>query len=228
MKNSIDERDDDSRNVTLRLQAIELQGTLTVPRASAGIVLFAHGSGSSRHSPRNRFVAEYLHSQNLGTLLLDLLTAEEERADEATAHLRFNIPMLAGRVASAVEWLLQNTDSLHPHIGLFGASTGAAAALIAAAQEPNAIDAVVSRGVRPDLAGDSLSAVRSPTLLIVGGDDGPVIGMNRVALQKLGASIKEMQVIPGASHLFEEPGKLAAVAQLAAQWFKRFFVCRSE
>jgi dienelactone hydrolase len=200
---------------------VTLEGNLSRPEQARGVVLFAHGSGSSRHSPRNRFVARALQDAGLATLLIDLLTAEEEAEDAFTGHLRFNIDLLAGRLVGAIDWLRQNPDTRNLPIGLFGASTGAAAALVAAAQRPEAVTAVVSRGGRPDLAGESLQTVRAPTLLIVGGDDYPVIGLNQRALKRLGSAEKEMVIVPGASHLFEEPGKLEEVARLASDWFTR-------
>lgn len=199
--------------------SVRLEGNLAVPAGAQAIVLFAHGSGSSRHSPRNRHVAGVLREAGLATLLIDLLTAEEEAADAQTAHLRFNIDLLAERLVEATDWLSQNSETAALDIGCFGASTGAAAALVAAAQRPERIHAVVSRGGRPDLAGPVLPQVRAPTLLIVGGADVPVIGMNRQALGLLGATQKQIIIVPGATHLFEEPGTLDEVARLAADWF---------
>jgi pimeloyl-ACP methyl ester carboxylesterase len=186
------------------------------------VVLFAHGSGSSRHSPRNRFVAASLRQAGLGTLLIDLLTAAEEGEDAYSGHLRFNIGFLAERLSAAAEWLAADAETSRLPAGYFGASTGAGAALQAAAERPERVAAVVSRGGRPDLAGDFLPRVRAATLLIVGGNDGPVIGMNRQALARLGATEKQLVIVPGASHLFEEPGTLEEVARLAAEWFTRF------
>lgn len=197
-----------------------LQGDLRIPGDASGIVLFAHGSGSGRRSPRNRYVAHVLQEAGLGTLLFDLLTQEEELVDGQTRHLRFDIGLLANRLSSATDWLTRNLDK-NPAIGYFGASTGAAAALVAAAAKPDTVRAVVSRGGRPDLAGAYLNQVRAPTLLIVGGDDAPVIEMNQEALGRLQVE-KELVIIPGATHLFEEPGKLEQVAQLAGRWFARF------
>jgi putative phosphoribosyl transferase len=197
-----------------------LVGDLVLPDNAQGIVLFAHGSGSSRHSPRNQFVAEKLNRAHLGTLLLDLLTPAEEGEDLRTRELRFDIALLARRLIAAVDALRAGpTGALS--IGLFGASTGAAAALVAAAERPEDVAAVVSRGGRPDLAGDALGRVRAPTLLIVGGADPVVIDLNRRALELLPAE-KRLVVVPGASHLFEEPGALEQVATLAAEWFSRF------
>jgi pimeloyl-ACP methyl ester carboxylesterase len=184
-------------------------------------VLFAHGSGSGRHSPRNRFVAGQLREAHLATLLIDLLTENEESVDRFTGHLRFDIGLLADRLSGATDWLAEDARTDGLPVGYFGASTGGGAALVAAARRPDLVRAVVSRGGRPDLAGDSLSAVKAPTLLIVGGDDEPVIGLNEVALNQLGVPEKQLVIVPGATHLFEEPGKLDQVARLAAEWFKR-------
>ena len=185
---------------------------------SRGIVVFAHGSGSSRHSLRNRQVAATLHSSGLGTLLLDLLTPDEEAVDMRTGKHRFDVHMLGDRVVAAIDWLRRADDS---PIGLFGASTGAAAALIAAAERPEDVFAVVSRGGRPDLAGDDLPVVRAPTLLIVGSRDTEVLAMNEIARARLEAETA-LEVIPGATHLFEEPGALEVVARLALAWFERY------
>jgi len=200
---------------------VVLEGDLTLPRQGRGIVVFAHGSGSSRHSPRNRRVARVLQDAGLATLLMDLLTVEEEAVDIRTAHLRFDIGLLAERLAGATDWLTENDLTQHLNIGYFGASTGAAAALVAAAERRGAVKAVVSRGGRPDLAFDYLPKVKAPTLLIVGGDDEPVIGMNRDAMEKMKAQCK-LVIVPGATHLFEEPGKLDEVAKLARDWFLRY------
>jgi dienelactone hydrolase len=199
-----------------------LEGDLVIPEQADGIVLFAHGSGSSRHSPRNQFVADRLHSAGLATLLVDLLTAEEEAIDVRTAYIRFDIGLLADRLVGTVGWLANDPRTAGLNVGIFGASTGGGAALVAAAREPDRVAAVVSRGGRPDLAGDALPAVRCPTLLIVGGHDDAVIQLNEPAFARLGSSVKELEVVPGASHLFEEPGKLEAVARLAAEWFTRY------
>jgi putative phosphoribosyl transferase len=204
---------------------------LDIPNEAQGVVLFAHGSGSSRHSSRNRYVAQVLQEASLGTLLFDLLTEKEEQIDEQTRHLRFDIILLANRLIGVTDWLLQqfwnsNTYTDILNIGYFGASTGAAAALIAAAKRPDVIRAVVSRGGRPDLAGDEyLNQVRAPTLLVVGGNDEPVIGLNHEAHDKLlllKEDQKRVKIIPGATHLFDEPGKIEQVAQLASEWFARF------
>ncbi|HEX2037098.1 MAG TPA: dienelactone hydrolase family protein [Chloroflexota bacterium] len=206
----------------LPLGQASLAGTLTRPAAARGLVLFAHGSGSSRHSPRNRFVAQVLQRAGLATLLMDLLTEEEEAVDLRTRHLRFDIELLAERLVGATDWLAENEHTRGLQVGYFGASTGAGAALVAAAQRPEPVKAVVSRGGRPDLAGAALARVRAPTLLIVGGDDRPVISMNQEAMRELQVE-KELVVIPGASHLFEEPGKLEEVARLAREWFTTHF-----
>jgi putative phosphoribosyl transferase len=211
----------DEREVHIPIErGTTLEGNLTLPREANGLVLFAHGSGSSRHSPRNRSVARALQQAELGTLLVDLLTREEEEAERDTRHLRFDIGLLAGRLERVGEWLSRQPDAAHLPLGLFGASTGAAAALVAAARAPDRIQAVVSRGGRPDLAGQLLPRVRAPTLLIVGGEDRGVIELNEQAFDALG-SPKELEVVPGATHLFEEPGTLEQVAQLAAGWFTR-------
>jgi len=183
------------------------------------MVLFAHGSGSSRHSPRNRFVAQTLHEGRLSTLLIDLLTPEEEKIDLQTRRLRFDIELLAERLVYASDWLAENSDTRRLRIGYFGASTGGAAALVAAAERPGVVGAVVSRGGRPDLAGSAVTRVTAPTLLIVGEKDFPVIAMNRHSLERILAE-KQLAIVPGATHLFEEPGALDRVAQLARDWFE--------
>jgi putative phosphoribosyl transferase len=190
-------------------------------RPPRGLVLFAHGSGSSRHSPRNQFVARTLEQHGLATLLIDLLTPEEEQTDLITAHLRFDIPLLAGRLGAIIGWLKHQPETALLPIGLFGASTGAGAALIAAAVHPDQVAAVVSRGGRPDLAGDALSDVTAPTLLIVGGHDDQVVEMNREAMARMRHTV-ELEIVPGATHLFEEPDALERVARLAARWFLKF------
>jgi putative phosphoribosyl transferase len=200
---------------------VELEGDLSSPDNARGVVLFAHGSGSGRHSPRNRYVARVLQRAGLATLLIDLLTPDEESVDLRTGHLRFDIGLLAERLAGATEWLIDNPDTRDLRIGYFGASTGAGAALVAAAERPREVGAIVSRGGRPDLAGDALSHVEAPTLLIVGGDDVPVIAMNEEALGRLRAE-KKLEIVAGATHLFEEPGALEQVARLAAGWFGRY------
>jgi pimeloyl-ACP methyl ester carboxylesterase len=198
-----------------------LEGTLTVPQDATGIVLFAHGSGSSRHSPRNRFVAAELQAGRLGTLLLDLLTPAEEAVDLRTRELRFDIGLLANRLVAAISWLRDGDATRDLPIGLFGASTGGGAALVAAARAPDDVGAVVSRGGRPDLAGDALPLVRAPTLLIVGAEDDVVVELNRKAMARMTAPV-QLVLVRGATHLFEEPGTLEAVAQLARDWFVRY------
>lgn len=205
-----------SATVTVDAADVALSGDLTVPPGAAGVVVFAHGTGSSRLSPRNRAVAGALVDDGFATLLLDLLTRGEEAADRRTGHLRFDIPLLAGRLIGAVDWVVRQGALRGLPIGLFGASTGAAAALIAASRSP--VRAVVSRGGRPDLAGDALARVRCPTLLIVGGADTGVIALNRRALQRLPAAV--IHIVPDAGHLFEEPGALAEVVAAASQWFR--------
>jgi putative phosphoribosyl transferase len=205
--------------VSIEAGKVTLEGTLGLPETAAGIVLFAHGSSSSRHSPRNRYVAQVLQSKGIATLLFDLLTSKEESIDQYNAELRFDIPFLAKRLVGATEWILRRPDTQALRVGYFGASTGAAAALVAAGQLPDTVAAVVSRGGRPDLAEDALGSVRAPTLLIVGGDDVPVIAMNREALAKLRCPEKKLVVVLGATHLFEEPGTLEEVARLAGEWF---------
>jgi putative phosphoribosyl transferase len=206
--------------------AIELSGELIVPPAAQGIVLFVHGSGSSRHSPRNKQVAQHIRTASIATLLFDLLTAKEESVDLYTRHLRFDIELLAQRLMDATRWvqdaesvLRQQANLQHLRVGFFGASTGGGAALLAAARLGASVGAVVSRGGRPDLAGAALPQVQAPTLLIVGGQDAPVIELNEDAFSQLRCE-KAIQIIPGASHLFEEPGALAQVAQLATAWFQ--------
>ena len=197
-----------------------LEGELVVPEQATGAVLFAHGSGSSRHSSRNKFVAQALQTAGLATLLIDLLTREEEAIDQHTAHLRFDIQLLAGRLLAATRWLGEQSSTRVLEVGYFGASTGAGAALVAAAAEPERIGAVVSRGGRPDLAGNALPLVRASTLLIVGGRDLEVLELNRAAMARMQAETR-LEIVPGASHLFEEPGALEMVAQLARDWFLR-------
>ncbi len=197
---------------------VTLEGNLAVPRNALGVVLFAHGSGSSRFSSRNRFVAAELQAAGLGTLLIDLLTPDEEEVDVHTHEFRFDIPRLAGRLVALIDHLRSDEETRELPVGLFGSSTGAGAALIAAAERPDAVSAVVSRGGRPDLAGEHLTRARAPTLLIVGGRDEVVIDLNRRAQRVLGGPSK-LQIVPGASHLFEEAGKLEEVAGLARDWF---------
>jgi pimeloyl-ACP methyl ester carboxylesterase len=200
--------------------SVTLEGNLTLPEESRAIVLFAHGSGSSRHSPRNRYVARVLNEAKLATLLIDLLTLHEEVVDARTAQLRFDIDLLAERLVDATDWLTQFPDTKHLRIGYFGASTGAAAALAAAAVRPDAVRAIVSRGGRPDLTGAALTRVQAPTLLIVGEHDDQVVQLNRQALAQLRCE-KRLVIVPGARHLFEEPGALDEVARLARDWFQR-------
>jgi putative phosphoribosyl transferase len=211
--------------VPVRVDAgnVVLSGDLSIPADAHGLVVFSHGSGSSRHSPRNRAVAEVLLHAHLATLMLDLLTHEEERIDDVTAKLRFDIPLLGNRVVAAVDWATAHPSTASLPLGLFGASTGAAAALIAAAERPSIVRAVVSRGGRPDLAGAALEGVTAPTLLIVGSRDEVVLKLNRQALARLRGE-KRLEVVPNATHLFEEPGALSQVAQLATDWFARHFV----
>lgn len=204
--------------VTVRLNSVQLDGYLSIPTAATGVVVFAHGSGSSRHSPRNRYVADILNEAGLATLLIDLLNADEQEADLQTGQLRFDIGFLATRLIAITQWLREQPQVAGLKIGYFGASTGAGAALVAAAELPRLIHAVVSRGGRPDLAGSALEYVEAPTLAIVGGHDPQVLELNRQALAKMHA-VKSLEVIPGASHLFEEPGALEKVAKLARTWF---------
>ena len=218
------EKDDVAIARTVRLPSDNkaLIGDWTMPENARGIILFAHGSGSSRHSSRNKAVARYLVQRGMGTFLLDLLTSEEEQVDEVTPHLRFDIPLLSHRLIDATRWLREQPECRNLPIGYFGASTGAAAALVAASELSEEVAAVVSRGGRPDLAGMALTKVTSPTLLIVGGNDKIVEDLNREALERL-CCRKEIVIIPGATHLFEEPGTLEQVAVLAAEWFTRHF-----
>lgn len=208
----------EEREARVPLGSVALEGNLGVPEGARGVVLFAHGSGSGRHSPRNRYVAQELRQAGLATLLIDLLTPEEEEIDLRTRHLRFDIGLLAVRLTGATDWLKREPDTRNLRVGYFGASTGAGAALVAAAERPEEVGAIVSRGGRPDLAGDALPRVRAPTLLIVGGNDAPVIEMNREAMERLRVE-KELKIVSGATHLFEEPGALEKVARLASDWF---------
>jgi putative phosphoribosyl transferase len=208
------------RPVRLNIAGAVLNGDLSLPADARSLVIFAHGSGSSRHSLRNRAVAEALQHGRLATLLLDLLTEHEDVVDSTTAEFRFNIPLLADRVVAAIDWAVAHPTLSPLPIGLFGASTGAAAALIAAAKRPGAVGAVVSRGGRPDLAEAALEAVSAPTLLIVGGQDDVVVELNQQAFARL-RQRKELQVVAGATHLFEEPGALDQVSRLAREWFVR-------
>ena len=211
------------RDVRIAVDAAVLHGDLVLPPGSRGLVLFAHGSGSGRQSPRNRQVAAALQRHGVATLLFDLLTLDEEAIDRRTAHLRFDIDLLSARLVAVTDWANRQAGRLP--LGYFGASTGAAAALVAAARRPAVITAVVSRGGRPDLAGSALERVQAPTLLIVGGDDVPVIELNERASARMRADV-ELRIVPGASHLFEEPGALEEVARLASGWFTRHLARR--
>lgn len=211
---------DEATLVRIQVGSATLEGDLQVPDRASGVVLFAHGSGSSRHSTRNRFVARELQMAGLATLLIDLLTSSEEAIDQQTAHLRFDIPLLADRLLQATHWLGEEPSTRSLQVGYFGASTGGGAALVAAAAEPERVGAVVSRGGRPDLAGDELPRVRAPTLLIVGGHDLTVLELNRNAMALMRADVR-LEIVPRATHLFEEPGALEIVARLARDWFVR-------
>ena len=204
--------------VTIPTHSVWLEGDLSVPTDAHGVVLFAHGSGSSRRSSRNRYVADLLNEGGLATLLIDLLTADEQQVDLQTAHLRFDIRLLAERLEAVASWLVRHPEAAGLDLGLFGASTGAAAALVAAAEHPRLVRAVVSRGGRPDLAGPALSDVQAPTLFIVGGDDGVVLDLNRRAMAQMQCAA-HLEIVPDAGHLFEEPGALKIVAALARHWF---------
>lgn len=208
---------------TLRIPSkdIHLDGLLYIPNDARGLVLFVHGSGSSRFSTRNQHVANMLNEANLATLLFDLLTPEEDVIDARTSELRFNIELLSSRLIKVTNWCVTQLVTNHFSIGYFGASTGGGAALVAASQESSVIKAVVSRGGRPDLAGEFLSLVKAPTLLIVGGNDGPVIKMNQDAMSKMNC-VKKLEIVPGATHLFEEPGTLDEVGHLAKAWFTKY------
>ena len=209
------------QQVTVKSGKESLEGFLTLPPQSMGLVLFAHGSGSSRKSPRNQYVAEQLNNKGLGTLLFDLLTSKEQDVDERTGRLRFDIPLLTRRLTGALDWALEEERTQGMPLGLFGASTGAAAALGTAAERSSKIAAVVSRGGRPDLAKDALPEVKAPTLLIVGQLDLPVIRMNQEAANHMKA-VNKVEIVPGATHLFEEAGKMEMVATLATEWFARY------
>jgi dienelactone hydrolase len=209
----------DSTCVEIQLELVKLEGNLSMPKNSIGTVLFAHGS--SRMSPRNRFVSSKLNRNGIGTLLFDLLTRDEEYMDMQTAHLRFDVPLLSQRLVETTDWLLKSFKHVNLNVGYFGASTGAAAALVAASERPDVVKEVVSRGGRPDLAEQSLGSVKCPTLLLVGGYDNVVIELNKQAMSKL-KSEKELIIIPEATHLFEEPGKLEQVAEHASNWFSHY------
>ena len=211
----------DQTELKIPVGNVVVEGTLTLPPGAKGVVLFAHGSGSGRFSPRNQYVAKEFNKATIGTLLFDLLTQEEEETDMVTAEYRFNIPLLAQRLIGATEWLRNDSQTRKLAFGYFGASTGAAAALIAAAKLPNEIAAVVSRGGRPDLAGEHLPNVVAPTLLLVGGLDAEVIELNQDAMDQMTAE-KKLTIIPGATHLFEEPGTLEQVAKFSRDWFVRY------
>ncbi len=213
----------DKQSVIIPSNKIQLQGILHVPAQAQGIVLFAHGSGSGRFSVRNQQVASALNDVKLATLLFDLLTAEEEAIDEHTREFRFDIALLASRLMTATDWIRQQPHTQHLAIGYFGASTGGGAALVAAAKKAKSVKAVVSRGGRPDLAGDALVEVKAATLLIVGGNDETVITLNQQAMTKMHC-VKKLEIIPGATHLFEEPGTLDEVARLAKTWFLQFLI----
>lgn len=210
-----------SRDIEINIGSKTLHGQLAVPRGACGLVMFIHGSGSSRHSPRNQQVAAGLQQGGIATLLFDLLTPAEESFDLQTAEFRFNIPHLTQRVLEVTDWVLQQNEIGSLPIGYFGASTGAAAALVAAALRPAAVDAVVSRGGRPDLANEELPVVQAPTLLIVGGNDPETLKLNEQAIVQMRCE-REMRIVPGATHLFEEPGALERVTHLARGWFKRY------
>src|SRR3954466_10342981 len=220
--NKISTLDRVARPVRITTGPVKLDGDLAIPDGAHGVVLFAHGSGSGRHSTRNRFVAETLHAGGLATLLFDLLTEEEEYQERFTRHMRFDIGLLARRLIDATDWLAGQPETRGLRVGYFGASTGGGAALVAAAERPEAVGAVVSRGGRPDLAGEvALGRVRAPTLLIIGGADTQVIDLNRRAMAQMSAPVS-LEIIPGATHLFEEPGTLEEVARLARDWFERY------
>lgn len=212
--------------VQIQAGRVLIEGDLTLPSRAAGLVVFAHGSGSSRFSRRNRSVAQVLQDGGYGTLLLDLLTQEEEAIDERTREYRFDVDRLGHRVLAAIDWAASHPGAARLPVACFGASTGAAAALIAAAERPEAVGAVISRGGRPDLAGDALPNVQAPTLLIVGGSDLQVIELNRIAMRRIHGHV-ELEIVPGATHLFEEPGALESVSQLALQWCSRHLQARS-
>ncbi|MGB9929195.1 MAG: dienelactone hydrolase family protein [Methanosarcina sp.] len=213
-----------SSEVQIPIGSIDLEGSLDIPEGAKGVVIFVHGSGSSRHSPRNQYVAKELQKEGLGTLLFDLLTVQEEKIDILTRELRFDIDLLSKRLISITNWVLNHPETKGLNLGYFGASTGAAAALIAAKMHSDTIKAVVSRGGRPDLAESSLIYVKAPTLLIVGGKDTQVIKLNEWALDRMNTPEKELKIVPGATHLFEEKGTLEEVARLAGEWFKRYLL----
>jgi len=215
--------DTKSRLIHIPVEGDEIQGDLRLPRESKAIVIFAHGSGSSRHSPRNKYVATVLNDGGIATLLIDLLTRDEEVVDLQTSYLRFNIDLLAERLSVVTDWVRGQPPTRRLHVGYFGASTGAAAALVAAARRPHIVEAIVSRGGRPDLASPLLASVRAPTLFIVGANDDVVIELNRQAAAQLRVEHR-IEIVPGAGHLFEEPGALERVALLARDWFEEFLL----
>jgi dienelactone hydrolase len=215
-------------DVEISVDGGRVVGTLALPNEASALVLFAHGGGSSRLSPRNQYVAEVFRRGTFGTFLLDLLAPEEQESDEASAHLRYDIPLLAGRIVAATDWLSREGPLPATPIGYFGSSTGAAAALVAAAQRPATVGAVVSRGGRPDLAADVLADIGAPTLFIVGEDDVDVLARNEGARRVLGARHKDLRIIPGASHLFEELGALDEVADVAREWFEQFLMLQPQ
>ena len=222
-RGSMNKTNTENRYVRILSRGVQLEGILSIPEDAKGLVVFVHGSGSSRHSPRNQYVAQTLQEGGLATLLFDLLTASEEEIDLQTRHLRFDISLLASRTAGVLEWIDLQPYAHQFKRGLFGSSTGAAAALIAAAEHPEEVSAVVSRGGRPDLAGQALPNVQAPTLLIVGGNDEPVIDLNEQAIAQMQAGAdKKLIIVPGASHLFEEPGALEYAARLAREWFQTY------
>ncbi len=222
-RGSMNKTNTENRYVRILSRGVQLEGILSIPEDAKGLVVFVHGSGSSRHSPRNQYVAQTLQEGGLATLLFDLLTASEEEIDLQTRHLRFDINLLASRTAGVLEWIDLQPYAHQFKRGLFGSSTGAAAALIAAAEHPEEVSAVVSRGGRPDLAGQALPNVQAPTLLIVGGNDEPVIDLNEQAIAQMQAGAdKKLIIVPGASHLFEEPGALEYAARLAREWFQTY------
>ena len=220
--------DEQKESMTAPSTNTTLEGNLIIPKAAEGIVVFAHGSGSSRHSPRNQYVAQVLNSAGLATLLTDLLTREEEEVDIKTRQHRFNIDLLSERLIAVTDWIIQNPDTQKLFVGYFGASTGAAAALVAAAQRPGIVTAIVSRGGRPDLArSEDLRNVQAPTLFIVGEKDVQVIEMNESAMKQLDkVERKKLKIVPGATHLFEEPGTLEEVARLSKGWFQCYFLIK--
>ena len=220
MNEEEEEKAEISREVRVSIDSITLPSELSVPGQAEGLVLFAHGSGSSRHSQRNQYVAQVMREAGIGTLLFDLLTREEEKIDLQTRHLRFDIDLLARRLVDATKWVKKQKETAPLRIGYFASSAGGGAALVAAAEMGDDIGAVVSRGGRSDMAGEALSRVVAPTLLIVGGLDDVILRLNEEALGKL-QCMKELKIVPDATHLFEEPGKMEEVARLAADWFQR-------